>query len=150
MAQPIDEQRFQELKAQGLAERKIAEALGVSHLILRRYVAQQKSKPEVHQEVSEVLAISTPEVNESVHIPHELIAAWPELREVLTWWRERKQFTDGVARDPEHETERKTYHVQKRFIAAIERAADLEHITIAEVVNRAFAQFFATEQKGES
>ncbi len=48
--------------------------------------------------------------------------------------------------DPEQETERKTYHVQKRYIEAIQRAADLERVSITEIVNRAFKQFFDDER----
>jgi hypothetical protein len=44
--------------------------------------------------------------------------------------------------DTEQETQRQTYHVQKRYIEAIKRAADLEGVSIMEIVNRAFKQFF--------
>jgi hypothetical protein len=68
------------------------------------------------------------------------------LQEIIAWWRERKRTlqTEG---DPECETERKTYHVEKRHIAAIERASDLEHVSITEVVNRAFAYYFAVHTR---
>jgi len=64
-----------------------------------------------------------------------------ELQGMLDWWRERKRVLQ-ISDDPEQETERKTYHVQKRYIEAIQRAADLEHVSIMEIVNRAFRQFF--------
>ncbi len=64
---------------------------------------------------------------------------------LLTWWRERK-LTVQMKDDPEQETERKTYHVQKRYIEAIQRAADLERVSITEIVNRAFKQFFDDER----
>ena len=65
-----------------------------------------------------------------------------DLAEMLAWWRERKQLTE-TSHDPERETERKTYHVEKRHIAAIERAADFERVSITEIVNRAFRHYFA-------
>ena len=45
--------------------------------------------------------------------------------------------------DPERALQRQTYHVEKRFIEAIRREADLQGLTYAAVVNRAFAQYFA-------
>ena len=60
---------------------------------------------------------------------------------MLTWWRNRHREVHE-AEAPEHKLERQTYHVEKRFIDAIKREADLERTTIAEVVNRAFHQYF--------
>jgi hypothetical protein len=67
-----------------------------------------------------------------------------ELLELLIWWRERKRALQ-TKDDTEQETERKTYHVQKRYIEAIQRAADLEHVSIMEIVNRAFGYYFSRE-----
>jgi hypothetical protein len=44
---------------------------------------------------------------------------------------------------PERQLERQTYHVEKRFIEAVRREADLTGESYAAVVNRAFAQYFA-------
>ena len=71
----------------------------------------------------------------------EFTESWDEFQEMLAWWRERKRSLQTEA-DTEQETERKTYHVQKRYIEAIERAADLEHVSIMEIVNRAFGYYF--------
>ena len=60
---------------------------------------------------------------------------------MLAWWRERKRALQTES-DTEQETQRQTYHVQKRYIAAIKRASDLERVSITEIVNRAFKQFF--------
>jgi hypothetical protein len=64
-----------------------------------------------------------------------------ELQEMLTWWRERKRALQ-IEDNPDQETQRQTYHVQKRYIEAIKRASDLERVSITEIVNRAFKQFF--------
>ncbi len=88
--------------------------------------------------------MSTHDVYDSTQISKQAAEAGDELQELLTWWRERK-LTVQMRDDPEQETERKTYHVQKRYIEAIQRAADLEHVSIMEIVNRAFAYYFNRE-----
>ena len=76
----------------------------------------------------------------------EITESWNDLKAILEWWRERKR-APSIARDAEHETQRQTYHVQKQYIEAIRRASDLERVSIAEIVNRAFAQFFDRAQE---
>jgi len=83
-----------------------------------------------------------PDVSLSPPLFQEIQASWDELQALLAWWRERQQRVQD-ADNPERTLERQTYHVEKRFIAAIKRDADLERTTIAEVVNRAFARYFA-------
>jgi len=39
-------------------------------------------------------------------------------------------------------TERITFHVERRWIEAIRRQADLDGLTITQVVNQAFRQYF--------
>jgi hypothetical protein len=63
-----------------------------------------------------------------------------DLQDILEWWRARKRVLQGD--ETHHETQRQTYHVEKRHIEAIKRAADLEGVSIMEIVNRAFKQFF--------
>jgi hypothetical protein len=77
--------------------------------------------------------------------PQQTTEPSDELQEVLTWWRERKLAVQRKD-DTEQETQRQTYHVQKRYIEAIKRASDLEHVSIMEIVNRAFTQFFHGER----
>jgi hypothetical protein len=74
-------------------------------------------------------------------ILQEIIESWNDLKEVLNWWKERKR-APRIARDADQKTERQTYHVQKQYIEAIRRASDLERVSISEIVNRAFRQFF--------
>ena len=44
---------------------------------------------------------------------------------------------------PERQLERQTYHIERRFIDAVRREADLTGESYAAIVNRAFAQYFA-------
>jgi hypothetical protein len=62
--------------------------------------------------------------------------------QILTWWRDRQRLVQDAAA-PERQLERQTYHVEKRFIEAVRREADLTGESYAAIVNRAFAQYFA-------
>jgi hypothetical protein len=66
------------------------------------------------------------------------IAALPEL---LDWWQ-RRQETRAAAVEGDRQTERVTFHVEKRWIDAIRRQAGLDHATITQIVNRALQAFF--------
>ena len=70
-----------------------------------------------------------------------VIGLIPDLQELATWWQERKA-TLLQAHDASRETERTTFHVERRWIDAIRRQADLDHLTITQVVNEAFRQHF--------
>ena len=87
----------------------------------------------------------TPQAALSPHLTADLAAAWPELQALLAWWRERHELVEQAGA-PERALQRQTYHVEKRFIEAIRREADLQGLTYAAVVNRAFAQYFAGER----
>jgi Winged helix-turn-helix DNA-binding len=82
-------------------------------------------------------ANSTPAIHLEPLTPPQ-IAALPEL---LDWWQ-RRQATLAAAAEGERQTERVTFHVEKRWIDAIRRQADLDHATITQIVNRAFQAFF--------
>ena len=64
-----------------------------------------------------------------------------DLQALLTWWRARQQQLED-ADHPERHLERQTYHVERRFIEAVRREADLTGESYAAIVNRAFAQYF--------
>jgi hypothetical protein len=64
-----------------------------------------------------------------------------DLQALLGWWRDRQRLVQDAAA-PERHLERQTYHVEKRFIEAVRREADLTGESYAAVVNRAFAQYF--------
>ena len=71
----------------------------------------------------------------------ELISMISDLTEIVTWWKKRKA-TLLQASDASRETERTTFHVERRWIEAIRRQADLDHLTITQVVNEAFKRYF--------
>ena len=68
-----------------------------------------------------------------------------DLQALLTWWRGRQQQLED-ADHPERHLERQTYHVERRFIEAVRREADLTGESYAAIVNRAFAQYFGHKE----
>ena len=64
------------------------------------------------------------------------------LQALLAWWRDRQRLVQDAAA-PERQLERQTYHVEKRFIEAVRREADLTGESYTAVVNQAFAPYFA-------
>jgi hypothetical protein len=71
----------------------------------------------------------------------QLVSMISDLTEIVAWWQERKA-TLHQASDASRETERTTFHVERRWVEAIRRQADLDHLTITQVVNEAFRQHF--------
>ena len=70
-----------------------------------------------------------------------LITMISDLQELVSWWQDRKA-TLHQASDASRETERTTFHVERRWIEAIRRQADLDHLTITQVVNETFRRHF--------
>jgi hypothetical protein len=70
-----------------------------------------------------------------------LITMMNDLQELVTWWQERKA-TLAQANDSTQETERITFHVERRWIDAIRHQPDLDGLTITQVVNQAFRRHF--------
>jgi hypothetical protein len=70
-----------------------------------------------------------------------VITLIPTLEELVVWWRDRK-VTLAQASDATQETERITFHVERRWIEAIRRQADLDGLTITQVVNQVFKRHF--------
>ena len=58
-----------------------------------------------------------------------VISLIPALQEMVAWWQSRKA-TLEQANDASRETERTTFHVERRWIEAIRRQADLDGLTI--------------------
>ena len=54
-----------------------------------------------------------------------VIGLIPALQEIVAWWEGRKA-TLEQANDASRETERTTFHVERRWIEAIRRQADLD------------------------
>ena len=97
--------------------------------------APRKKRPETPP-VPEMSTEGMPQVYGEM-----LITMINDLQEIVTWWQERKA-TLAQASDTTQETERITFHVERRWIEAIRRQADLDGLTITQVVNEAFRQHF--------
>jgi hypothetical protein len=72
--------------------------------------------------------------------PAELDAIKADLLEVAQWWRARKM--RRVDPGGPRETQRQTWHVDTRGIARVKEQAELEGVSQAEIVDRAFRQYF--------
>src|SRR5262249_43042312 len=129
----ITDAELRQLVSEGLSQTEIIRRTGIPRSTLRR----RMEKLNTPQATIDIPDESTPNVYTSVQTVVEFAESWDEFQEMLAWWRERKRALQTEA-DTEYETERKTYHVQKRYIEAIQRASDLEHVSIMEIVNRAF------------
>ena len=140
MATNITNAELQQLIGEKISQNEIARRTGMSRSTLRRRI----KKLSTPQAPTDTPYESTPKVYTGIQTAVEFAESWDEFQEMLAWWRERKRALQTGA-DTEQETERKTYHVQKRYIEAIERASDLEHVSITEIVNRAFGYYFNRE-----
>ena len=136
MATPqIDETQLQALAAEGLSPTEIGKRLGLPRSIVRDRLKKLETAPpsEVTPEVS---TQGVPQVYNDM-----LVTMMGDLQELVTWWQARKA-TLLQASDASRETERTTFHVERRWIEAIRRQADLDSLTITQIVNQAFRQHF--------
>jgi Winged helix-turn-helix DNA-binding len=126
-----DAQRKTLYEEKGLSPGEIAHRTGLPKstlnarmkaLRLTRKRAPAQSTPDLHLET-----LTQPQ-----------IAALPEL---LDWWQ-RRQETRAAAAEGDRQTERVTFHVEKRWIDAIRRQADRDNATMTQIVNRAFQACF--------
>ena len=115
--QYIDEAQLRVLYAAGHSQAEIARQLGIPSSTLRDKI--------------KALGLTR-------GAPHQ---SSQSLEELVTWWEHRK-VTLAQSNDASRDTERTTFHVEKRWIEAIRRQADIDHLTITQVVNRAFEAFF--------
>ena len=138
----ITKDKLQQLLKQGLSEREIARHTGIPRATLRQRI-HALGTHEVHPGVPTPSSKRLPERHHGTPLPHELLEAWEDLKEMQAWWRAHKR---ALQTQPAHqETQWQTYHVETRYIAAISHAADAEGVSIMEIVNRAFRQFFGEE-----
>ena len=140
MARNIQDDALQKLIQEGLSQNEIARRTGIPRSTLRRRL-EKLGTPQVDESVPQSEDRGVPTVHYSPPLADEIIT---ELTDMLEWWRVRKHAIQ-TEEDAEQETQRQTYHVQKRYIEAIKRAADLERVSIMEIVNRAFAHYFNRE-----
>jgi IS30 family transposase len=129
------------LLAQGMSQRAIAKQLKIPRTTIQRIIARQRGvparpAPEVHAGIATIM-------------PGEDMAPLerftPDMRfdlvEIVEWWRQRKKIAQEYAGTP-RETKRMTYHVEPRYIDLIAEYAKAEGVSITDIVNRAFRQFF--------
>ena len=137
MATTLTDEDLQRFLNEGLSSSDIARRTGIARSTLRRRL-KQLGTPQVDIGVQ---SEGTPVVHQDLPEPTQSPESNEDLRELLQWWDARKRALQN-GDDIDQETQRQTYHVQKRYIEAIKRAADLEGVSIMEIVNRAFRKFF--------
>src|SRR5215813_8556976 len=147
MASPqIDDLQLSSLVSEGLSQTEIAKRLGMSRSTVRDRLKKlglastpDTTTTESTQGTLDVYTESTqgiPDVYKNM-----LITMISDLQEVVVWWQERKA-TLQQASDASRQTERITFHVERRWIEAIRRQADLDGFTYTQIVNQAFRQHF--------
>ena len=140
MAQ-IDDTQLRQLINEGLSQREMARRLGVPRSTLQDHLKRAPVYP-VHRGTPTVMPQGrrgTPEVD-IPQTPAELDTIKADLLEVAAWWRARKmrRVDPGGPRD----TQRQTWHVDRRWIAQVKEMADAEGVSQAEIVDRAFRHYF--------
>jgi transcriptional regulator with XRE-family HTH domain len=139
MPAEVDEQRLRRLLAQGKSQREIAQALNIPRTSLQRLIKTLNGSSSP-QPLSPAPAISPPVVDTSTLSPAELDAVKADFWEMITWWRDRK--LKLIQASTPRDTQRQTYHVERRYIELIKHEAETEGVSITEVVNRALRMYF--------
>jgi hypothetical protein len=139
MTLEIDEQRVRRLLAQGKSQREIAQALKIPRTSLQRLIKTLDGSSSLHP-LSLAPALSPPVVDTGTLSPAELDAVKSDFWEMITWWRDRK--LKAVQASTPRDTQRQTYHVERRYIELIKHEAETEGVSITEVVNRALRMYF--------
>ena len=129
------------LLAQGVSQRTIAKRLHVGRGRINRLVARQQGlpdrhRPEVHRGITEILPCE--QMAPTKGVPADMVF---DIMEMVEWWRQRKKIAQEYEGTP-RQTQRMTYHVEPRFIELIKQFAKAEGVSVTDVVNRAFRQFF--------
>jgi predicted ArsR family transcriptional regulator len=154
MAAPqIDAAQLRALQAEGLSQNEIAKRLGAPRSTVRDRL--KTLEPSTSLDTTTVVStepatsLDTTAVMSTEGIPNVykdmIVTMMNDLQEIVVWWQERKA-TLHQANDASRETERTTFHVERRWVDAIRRQADLDHLTITHVVNEAFRQLFEGKQ----
>jgi hypothetical protein len=139
MTPEIDEKRVRRLLAQGKSQREIAQALKIPRTSLQRLIKTLDGSSSLHP-LSLAPALSPPVVDTGTLSPAELDAVKSDFWEMITWWRDRK--LKAVQASTPRDTQRQTYHVERRYIELIKHEAETEGVSITEVVNRALRMYF--------
>jgi hypothetical protein len=139
MPAEIDEKRLRRLLAQGKSQREIAQALKIPRTSLQRIIKDLNGSSSLNS-LPPAPAISPPVVDTSTLSPAEIDAVKSDFWEMITWWRDRK--LKAVQASTPRDTQRQTYHVERRYIELIKYEAETEGVSITEVVNRALRAYF--------
>jgi hypothetical protein len=139
MPAAIDEQRVRRLLAQGKSQREIAQTLKIPRTSLQRLIKTLDGSSSLDP-LSPAPAMSPPVVDTRTLSPAELDAVKSDFWELITWWRDRK--LKVVQASTPRDTQRQTYHVERRYIELIKHEAEMEGVSLTEVVNRAFRMYF--------
>jgi hypothetical protein len=139
MPEDITDEELRQLISEGVSQRKIARQTGIPRSTLQLRLKQLQVY-EVHQGIPTIIPRHPPEVDLSPQTPAELDAIKVDLLEVAAWWRARKMRRVDP-RGP-RTTKRQTWHVDTRWVEQVKEMADAEGVPQAEIVDRAFTQFF--------
>lgn len=126
---------------QGVSQRAIAKQLNIPRSTLQRMIARQEgvpARPTREVRKGNLTVINPDEVAPSRGLPADMVF---DIMEIVGWWRQRKRIAQEYEGTP-RETVRMTYHVEPRYIELIKEFAKSEKVSITDVVNRAFRQFF--------
>jgi hypothetical protein len=139
MPHDVDDDALRQFIAEGLSQREISRRLGIPRSTLQDRLKRLQVIP-VHRGTPTMFPRGTPEVDLSPQTPAELRAITSDLLEVAAWWRARK--LQRVSPGPPRDTQRWTVHVDKHWIDRVKEMAELEAVSHAEIVDRAFRMFF--------
>jgi hypothetical protein len=128
---PIDEHQLRALHQEGLSLPAIARRLHTSKAAVGSRVKALGLDRDAPESPARPPAVD--------RAPAEALP--DELAELRQWWRDR-QAALHEASDASRQTERTTYHIERRWVEAIRRQSDLDDWTYTQVVNEAFRQYF--------
>jgi transcriptional regulator with XRE-family HTH domain len=137
MAQDVDQKQLRKLLAEKLPQREIARRLNIPRSTLQR-ILKGMDAPTLSQASASDSSNGLPMVDTGKLTPVKADAVRTDFWELIEWWRARRvqRAQDSTPR----ETARQTFHVETRLIRLIHREA--EGVSITEVVNRAFREYF--------
>jgi hypothetical protein len=139
MRDEVDDETLRQWVAQGMSQREMSRQTGIPRSSLQERLKRLQVY-EVHRGTPTIIPRRPSEVDLSPQSPAELDTIKVDLLEVAAWWRARKMRRVDP-RGP-RTTKRQTWHVDTRWIEPVKDMADAEGVPQAEIVDRAFAQFF--------
>jgi predicted DNA-binding protein (UPF0251 family) len=148
----IDEAELLRLyEEERFSQYEIAQQLGIPRATVRNRLAKlhKLSQREIKVAMS---TAGIPVVDAAAPQPGRTRRARPQclpgtkqdyqaLRELIAWWHERTAAIERAS-DASRQTERITFHVEQRWIEAIRSKSDLDGMTLTQIVNEVFQQYF--------